>query len=636
MLVLGRDHRRRRGRLLAREIRPVRRRVLRSGRGRHGRDVRRRPAEGDGPVTAAGARGRAFAAGEPAARDGAHQVAAREPSAGGWPPIRRWLPAYRRAWLAPDILAGLAVWAVMVPEGMAYAGILGVPPIMGLYTLAPPLLAYAVLGTSRLLVVGPDTATGLISALTVGALAAQGSAQFDALTSTLAVMIGAFFLLFGLLRMGWVAAFIPAPVMRGFIEGLVLVTIIGQVPHLLGIEGASGNFFDKLAAVLRALPQAHAVPALTGLLCLAAMLALRRISRGVPAALIVAVGATAAVALLGGAAAGIEVVGPLPSGLPHLTLPVLDLPTLRGLAPGALAIVLVGYAEALGGAQAAAGGETIDPNAELVAHGPANILSGLFGGFLVVGSLSKTSVAMAAHARSQVANLVAAALCFLTLILLTPLFRGMPHPALAAIVIAAMLHLSKPGYLRDVLARSPGEFAVALVVIAGELALGVLQGIALGVGVALLMLIYRASHPRSAVLGRLPGTEAYRDIRRRPGAETYPGLLIWRPAGEMFFASIGRMDEELRAALAAQIPPARYVLVDAEAIDFIDITASDALLGMVRRLRGAGIGIGFARLRDEVRERMRAGGVEAAVGAENFFERVTDGVTAWERGLRRD
>src|SRR5438067_4783526 len=180
-------------------------------------------------------------------------------------PILGWLPAYRRDGLLPDFLAGLAVWAVMVPEGMAYAGIVGVPPIMGLYTIVPPLIAYALLGTSRLLVVGPDTATGLISAVTVGAIAAQGTAQFNELTSNLAILIGAFFLLFGALRMGWVAAFIPTPVMRGFIEGLVWVTIVGQVPHLLGIAGGSGNFFEKLWALLQHLPSASPAPVLTGL-----------------------------------------------------------------------------------------------------------------------------------------------------------------------------------------------------------------------------------------------------------------------------------------------------------------------------------------------------------------------------------
>ena len=386
------------------------------------------------------------------------------------------------------------------------------------------------------------------------------------LTSTLAILIGAFFLLFGALRMGWVAAFIPTPVMRGFIEGLVCVTIIGQVPHLLGIEGTSGNFFNKVWFVLRHLPDASLAPVLTGLLSLIAMQLLRHLAPRLPAALVVAVVATMLIGLFGGEARGVSVVGDLPSGLPHLALPKLDIVVLQDLAPGALAIVLVGYAEALGAAKAAAmqtGGD-IDPNQELIAHGPANILSGLFGGFLVVGSLSKTSVAMAAGARTQLANLVAAVFCFLTLVLLTPLFRGMPHPALAAIVIAAMLHLSKPGYLRDLLARDRREFALAAIVIAGELTLGVLQGIALGVALSLLMLTYRTSHPQGAVLGQLPGTEAYRDIRRHPEALTFPELLIWRAGGDLFFASIGHFDEGLKAALAASRPRAKHVLVDAE------------------------------------------------------------------------
>jgi high affinity sulfate transporter 1 len=548
-------------------------------------------------------------------------------------PALGWLPGYRRAWLLPDFLAGLAVWAVMVPEGMAYAGIVGVPPIMGLYTIVPPLVVYALLGTSRLLVVGPDTATGLISALTVGAVAAQGTTEFNSLTSTLAILIGVFFLLFGALRMGWVAAFIPTPVMRGFIEGLVCVTIIGQVPHLLGIEGTSGNFFTKLWFVLQHLPQAPLAPLLTGLLSLAAMLLLRRLAPQAPAALLVAAAATILVALLGGEAAGVSVVGELPSGLPRLALPSLDPAILEQLVPGALAIVLVGFAEALGGAKAAAmqGGGDIDPNQELVAHGPANISSGLFGGFLVVGSLSKTSIAIAAGARTQIANLIAAAFCFLTLILLTPLFRGMPHPALGAIVIAAMLHLSKPEYLRDLYVRSRWELALAAAVIAGELTLGVPHGIILGVAAALLMLIYRTSHPQGAVLGQLPGEEAYRDVRRHPEALTFPGLLIWRAGGDLFFASIGHLGEGLKAALAAARPAARHVLLDAESASFIDTSACDALLSLIAELQSQGISLAIARVRDEVRERMRVAGIEAVLGPASFHDRITDGVRAWQQ-----
>jgi sulfate permease, SulP family len=547
-------------------------------------------------------------------------------------PILDWAPAYQRDWLLPDVLAGLALWAVMVPEGMAYAGIVGVPPIMGLYTIVPALVAYALLGTSRQLVVGPDTATGLISAVTVAAIASQGTPEFNSLTSTLAVLIGFFFLCFGIMRMGWVASFIPTPVMRGFIEGLVYVTIIGQVPHLLGIGTTSGNFFTKLWHILQHLPDVSAAPVVTGILSLAAMLLLRHLAPALPAALVVMATATIVIGLLGGQATGVHVAGHLPSGLPHLTLPNLHISTLSELVLGALAIVLVGYAEALGAAKAAAlqSGGTIDPNQELVAHGPANILSGLFGGFLVVGSLSKTSVATAAGARSQIANLVAAVFCFLTLIFLTPLFRNMPQPALAAIVIAAMLHLTKPRYLLRLVARSRWSFANTVIVIVGELTLGVLQGIALGVVWSLVTLIYLTSHLKGAELGQLPGTEAYRDVKRHPEAATFPGLLIWRIGGDLFFASIGHMSAALKASLAAR-PDVKRVLLDCDSVNFIDVSAGDELLGLIKALQRSAIAVAFVRVRDTVRDDMRRAEIETAVGRANFFERTTDGVRAWQQ-----
>jgi high affinity sulfate transporter 1 len=548
-------------------------------------------------------------------------------------PILRRIPAYRREWLLSDVFAGLALWAVMVPEGMAYAVIVGVPPIMGLYTIVPALIAYALLGTSRQLVVGPDTATGLISALTVAAVAVQGTAEYNALTSTLAILIGFFFLLFGVMRMGWVAAFVSTPVMRGFIEGLVYVTIIGQVPHLIGIEGVSGNFFTKVWNVLQHLSDASLAPVLAGLLSLTAMQLFRYFAPRVPAALIVMIVSTASIGLLGGEATGVHVAGHVPSGLPHLVVPSFDIATLQALAPGALAIVLVGYAESLGAAKAAAieSGGDIDPNQELVAHGPANILSGLFGGFLVVGSLSKTSVAIAAGARSQFANLVAAVFCLLTLIFLTPLFRNMPQPALAAIVIAAMLHLTKPHYLRDLFVRSRWSFMIAMIVIGAELALGVMHGIALGVVLSLLELIYVTSHPQGAVLGQLPGTEAYRSVRRHPEVRTFPGLLIWRVGGDLFFASVGQMEAALKNSLAEIRPPIKHVLLDMSSVNFIDVSACDELITFIKQLQSRGVTIAFARVRDTVRQDMQLAKIEAVVGSADFYERITDGICAWQR-----
>ena len=539
-------------------------------------------------------------------------------------PIAGWLPHYRRDWLTPDLLAGLAIWAIMVPEGMAYAGIVGVPPIMGLYTIVPPLFVYALFGTSRRLVVGPDTATGVISALTVGALVAHGSAEFATLTSTLALLIGGLFLMFGMLRTGWVAAFVATPVMRGFIEGLVCVTIIGQVASLLGLLGAHGNFIEKLLFIGRNFGDVSMPAAIIGLLSLAAMLLLRRYAPKVPAALVVAAATTIAMALLG-PIAGVELVGVLPSGLPHFQLPTLDPSTLERLLPGALSIVLVGYAEALGAAKAATAGERIDPNQELVAHGFANVSSGIFGGFLVVGSLSKTSVAMSAGARTQVANVVGGLLCLATLIFLTPLFRTLPHAALAAIVIAAMLHLSKPAYLRKLAKQAPIEFWVAVTVIAGELVLGVLQGIALGVVISLLMLIYRTSHPLSAVLGKLPDEDAYRDVRLHPEAQTFPGLLIWNPGGPLFFANADRFEADLKAAIEHNPTPVKQVLIDASSVTFIDSSARDVFARLIPSLRRRGISISFARLRDPVLHTLERDGIVDLIGRSSFYERLTDG-----------
>lgn len=433
--------------------------------------------------------------------------------------------------------------------------------------------------------------------------------------------------------MGWVAAFVSTPVMRGFIEGLVYVTIVGQVPHLLGIAGVSGNFFTKIWNVLQHLPEVSLAPVLTGLLSLATMLLLRHFAPSVPAALVVMAVATIVIGLLGGEATGVHVAGHIPSGLPQLTSPHFDSTILQELTPGALAIVLIGYAESLAAAKAAAveSGGDIDPNQELVAYGPANILSGLFSGFLVVGSLSKTSVAVAAGARSQFANLVAAAFCVLTLLFLTPLFRNMPQPTLAAIVIAAMLHLTKPRYLSDLFARSRWSFANALIVIAAELTWGVMQGIALGIVLSLLMLIYLTSHPEGAVLGQLPGTEAYRDVRRHPEAVTFPGLLIWRVGGDLYFASVGQMGVLLNNALAEIRPPVKHVLLDFSSVNFIDVSACDELLKFIKELQGQGITIAFARVRDAVRDNMQLGGIEALVGSANFHERITDGVRAWQR-----
>jgi high affinity sulfate transporter 1 len=547
-------------------------------------------------------------------------------------PILEWLPRYQRAWLWDDIVAGLAVSAVLVPTAMAYAGIAGVPPLVGLYSVPIPLILYAIFGSSRTMVVGPDSATVLISGVTVGALVAQGSSDFVALTSALALAVGVIFLVFGLLRMGWVANFIPEPAMKGFIEGLVWVTIIGQVPKLFGIEGGAGNFFEKLWAIIGKLPDADIATTIVGLASLVLLFALKRFFPRVPSALATVALAVIAVSLLDLENKGVKVVGSQETGLPPFGIPHVRLADLKGIIPGALAIVLLGYAEALGAAKAAAAklGGKIDPNQELISHGTANLGSSFSSGFVVVGSLSKTSVAMNAGAKTQLANLVSAVFVFLTLMFLLPLFKNLPVATLGAIVIHAILGLSDFPYLKRLRDISLKELAVGMVALFGVLILGVLQGIALGVVLALILLIHHASYPDTSELGQLPGEDHFRDVSSHPDAKRYPGLLIFRFENSLFFANADYFVDQVNLRIEEATEPIREVLVDCHTINLIDATGANALIGLSEELRAKGICLSLARARDAVRERMRRTGVEEAFGEDRIYDTVTDGVKAFE------
>jgi len=554
----------------------------------------------------------------------------------GYLPILQWLPQYQLSWLRADIIAGLTVWAVMVPEAMAYAGIAGVPPLVGLYTVPIPLIAYALFGTSRTMVIGPDSATALISAGTVGAVVASHSgatqvAEYVAITSALALIVGVVFLVLGVARMGWVANFIPAPVMKGFIQGLVWVTIIGQVPKLFGIGGEHGNFFEQLWAMVPELASAKPLTSTIGLGSLALLFLLHRFVPKLPAALTSVVVSIALVSIFDLGAQGVDIVGSVKAGLPALALPHFTLEQLQLLIPGALAIVLLGYAESLGASKAASAksGGRVDPNQELVAHGPANIGSAFSGGFVVVGSLSKTSVSMGAGGRTQVASLINAAFVILTLMFLLPLFTNLPHATLAAIVIHAMIGLFDFGYLKNLWKQSRWELGIAMVAYLGVMIIGVLPGMGLGVALSLVLLIYRATSPANAVLGREPGGSAFHEVDQRQDLETTPGLLIFRFDSSLFFASANHFSEALQARIAEAAEPIRQVLVDAETINLLDSTATEMLLELQTNLDKEGITLAFARVHDRVKDRMARTGVVAAVGDDRFFDTLLEATEAF-------
>ena len=556
-------------------------------------------------------------------------------------PILQWLPNYQLSWLRADILAGITVWAVMVPEAMAYSGIAGVPPLIGLYTVPIPLIVYALLGTSRTMVIGPDSATALISAGTVGAVIASSSgasqvAEYVALSSALALLVGIVFLVLGLTRMGWVANFIPTPVMKGFIQGLVWVTIIGQVPKLFGIEGEHGNFFTQLWNLLHKLSGADPLTMAIGLGSLLSLRLLKRYLPKLPSALITVVVAIGIVTLFDLGAKGVDIVGEVKAGLPGLAIPEFSMAQLQLLIPGALAIVLLGYAETLGAAKAASArnGGTIDPNQELVSHGPANIGSALSGGFVVVGSLSKTSVAMEAGCKTQIAGLVHAFLIILTLMFLLPLFANLPHAALAAIVIEAMLGLLDFAYLKKLWTQSHWELGVAMVAYIGVMSVGVLPGMGAGIVLSILLLIYRATSPSSAILGREGDANSFHDIRRYPGLKTVPGLIIFRYDSNLFFASANNFHNTLLAHITRSKEPVSEVLIDAEGVNTIDTTGTEMLLELQKHLSRKGISLSFARVHDLVKDKLILTGVADAVGSEHFYETLQDGMDTFIRRQR--
>jgi len=526
---------------------------------------------------------------------------------------------------------------VLVPQAMAYAGIAGVPPIMGLYTLPLPLFFYAIFGTSRRLVVGPDSAVALISASAVGAVAAVGAAEYLALTSAMAIAVGVFFIVFGILRMGWIANFISIPVMSGFLEGVVMVTIIGQVPKLFDIEGGGVNFFEKLWVIIQALPDTNLTTLALGVGSLMLIFAIGRYASKLPAALMTVIISIVVVSALDLTTKGVDVIETFSTGLPPMSLPDVSLTEYIAIIPGALAIVLLGYVETLGAAKSAAssGGGKIDPDQELVALSAANLGAGLSAGFVAAGSLSKTSVAMGAGGKTQISHVVSGILAILTLVFLMPLFTNLPEATLAAIVIVALIGLDQTAKLKKELKLSRTEFALGMICFLGVLTLGVLQGVGLGVVLSLLVLIKKASHPGTAVLGRVPGERTYyRDIQRRTDAETIPGLLIFRFDARLIFFNCNFFASEVKRCIAEAQEPVKTVLIDAEAMNDIDITGADRLIKLNTELNSKNIVMFLSHVRDPLRDKMRRMGVEDAIGADHIYETTRGGVDAFVASMK--
>jgi SulP family sulfate permease len=536
---------------------------------------------------------------------------------------------FHRSGIRYDVLAGLTVWAVLVPESLAYATIAGVSPVVGLYAAVPALLLYALLGSSRHMVVATMSATAALSASIVAVYAQAGSDNYASFTAVLAIVTGVLAILAGLLRFGFLASFISEPVLKGFIVGLALTIIAGQLPKLFGVEKGSGNFFEQIADLLRSLGDTNGATLVVGLASLAIVLGLRRWLPVVPGSLVAVLVGIAAVSLFGLVDRGVAIVGPIESGLPTLGLPQgHGLSDYLLLVSGAVGIALIGFAEGLGAAKAYAdtNGYDIDPNQELIALGAANVGAGLSSGMVVNGSLSKTAVNGTAGAKSQLSGVTVAVLVVVTLLFLTGLFENLPEATLAAVVIAAVVELvNVPSLVRlyRVWTGQLGgiygwaarvDFIAALAALLGVLVFDILPGLFIGIGVSLLLLIYRSSRPRVTTVVRATppngGEGRWVDAATHPELPMRDDVLVVRVESGLFFANADHVRQEIRGRVQ---PSTVAVVLDAETTPAIDVSATDMLIALARDLRRRHVELLVAHGIGQIRDILRKAGAEEEV-----------------------
>jgi SulP family sulfate permease len=555
-------------------------------------------------------------------------------------PITRWLPRYERSFLRPDLLAGLVVWAVIVPQAVAYAALAGAPPEAGLFAALAAGVMYAVLGTCRELDVGPSSTIAITTAaVLVPVVTEYPQRSYTSLLAALAILTGAVLVVAGLLRLGFVAEFLARPVLVGFISGIGVVIIAGQVPKLLGLTVPTGNVPDTIWRTIQELDEINWRTALLGSCCLLALLVLRRVSPSMPWALLVAVVSVVLSRALDLEAHGVAVIADVPSGLPTPTLPVISLGEIGALSGGALALALVALAESVGAARslAARRGYEIDPNQELIALGGANAGAGLLQGFPVDASLSRSAIGAGAGVRTRASGLFVAALLVATMLFLTPLFDGLPQATLAAIIIAAVVGLVDVRGFRQLWRIDHADAKLAIVGFAAVALLGVLPGIVVAVIASLLALIRRAYRPRISVLGRAVDEASadedflFRAVDRHPEYRTIPGLVLFRFSSELFFANASYFRDETLRLVAEADPPARTVLVDAGAVSHLDTTAVAMLEDLVGRLAADGVTFELARAPFALRESLERSGLLELLGPDSLHRSVHTGVQAFLR-----
>jgi high affinity sulfate transporter 1 len=557
--------------------------------------------------------------------------------------LEKWIPGirafrtYNRAWLGKDLVAGIVLCALLVPQGMAYAELAGLPAITGLYTTVVCLFAYAAFGPSPYLVLGPDSSLGPMIAAVILPLAAGDEAYAIALAGMLALLVGLVCAGAGLGHLGFVADLLSAPVRLGYLAGLAITIFIGQLPKLFGFSTDAESFIGEIIAFLQGLDQTNIYALSLGLLCLVIILGLKRWKPTWPGILIAVLTTIFITTIFDLASQGVDIVGVLPQGFPAPAFPSVNLADIPVLAAAAVGISLVAIGDTISTSAgfAARRGYEIDSDQEFLGIGAANLGAGLFSGFPVSTSSSRTAVAEQSGAKTQLTGVVAGLLVLAMLLFVPGLVQNLPQPALAAIVITASISLFDLKGLRRLYTMRKSEFFLAVICILGVIFVGVLEGIVIAVVVAILQFFERSWRPYSAVLGSPADLEGYHDITRYPDAVQIPGLLMIRWDAPLFFANANIFRKTVRDLLARTDPKPYWILVAAEPVTDVDTTAAEMLVDLDEELNAGDIHLVFAELKDPVKDKIVRYGLLETIDYRHFYPSLETAVAAFYEEQQR-
>jgi high affinity sulfate transporter 1 len=547
-------------------------------------------------------------------------------------PILASFAGYRPAWLRGDVAAGLAIAAVGLPSAIAYPAIAGLPPETGLYASIAPLVAYAVFGPSRQLIVGPDAASITVMAAALAAMPGLATADRPAVAAFLALVVGGLYLGARVLGLGVLSTFLSRPILVGFFAGISLSILVGQIGRITGLDIEADGLIAPLVELAGEVGSIHWPSLLLAIAMLAVLQGTHALRLPVPGPVVVVILADVLSALFDFPALGIAVVGDIPSGLPALSLPSAAGTPFDQLLLGAAAVFLVSFAAGIVTARSfgARGGYPVDSDREMVGFGAANIAAGLFGAFPITASDSRTAINASVGGKSQLAGVVAAAALLLTVLYLRPALAILPIPALGAILIAAALSLIDVDALREIWRISRMEFVFALIALFGPISLGVLNGVMVAIGATFAYLLHKMMYPRDALIGRVPDGDGFYKLHHRPDARPVPGLTIFLVQGSLLFFNADHVHARLRAVADALPPGTRWLVLDASAIVQVDSTAAAMLEEVRAELAGRGIALGLAELHADVRGLLDRAGFIAAIGPGMVFEDLDDALRAFE------